>query len=637
MRLTRGSLALAFGLGLAVGCGALLAGRFPARIDAAVAGPPEQVPWTGLDALTDPDEFRFVVVTDRTGEHRDGVFEAAMPKINLVRPEFVVSVGDLIEGYTDDAALLDREWDEIEGFVGRLGMPFFYVPGNHDMSNAVMAGKWQERFGPSYYHFSYRGVLFLALNSELFGMVHDPRSSLPGPWTQADQLAFVERVLAENRGARWTFVLIHQPLWDSPRPNPDWQKVEALLAERPHTVFAGHFHRYTEQRRGGNQYITLATTGGGSRLRGTPWGEFDHVAQVTMTKQGPVIANLRLDGILPADVVTTELRTLVQELENAVVAEPLVGNGRYFDRGTARFSIANPGASPLDVWARFEPSRDLVPAKVDERVSIAPGGVATVELPLRARAPRAYETLTPARARFELATRDLRGEALSLERELAVLPERRFEVARSERTPRVDGDLSEWGRLPIVVEEPAGRYGHGLYRGPEDASFRFGVRHDGEFLYLAVDVRDDSIVASPDRVAREQDHVALSLDARPDPERSKNEPTFVAIRSGAMAKLVSPLIALQETRPDPVLRLFAAGAPDRVRSAVRRTTLGYALEVAVPAAVLDERRGARWDALRVNVTLADFDEDENDHVLLSWRPSRFESGAIEGAGTFVRR
>jgi hypothetical protein len=637
MRPTRSTLALAFALGLAVGCGALLAGRLPARIDAAVESPPEQVPWTGLDALVDPDEFKFAVVTDRTGEHRDGVFEGALPKINLVRPEFVVSVGDLIEGYTDDAVVLDREWDEIEGFVERLDMPFFYVPGNHDMSNAVMAGKWQERFGPSYYHFTYRGVLFLALNSELFGMVHDPKTSLPGPWTQADQLAFVERVLAENRDARWTFVLIHQPLWDSPRPNPDWQKVEALLADRPHTVFAGHFHRYTEHRRGDHRYITLATTGGGSRLRGTVWGEFDHVAQVTMTKQGPVIANLRLDGILPSDVVTTELRTLVQQLEDAVVAEPLVGGGRYFSQGTARFSIANPGARPLDVWARFEPSRDLVPGKVDERVSVAPGGVATVEVPLRARAARAYETLTPARARFELETQDLRGEVLAVERELTVLPERRFEVTRTARTPRVDGDVAEWGRLPIVVEEPGGRYGHGIHRGPEDGSFRFGVRHDGEFVYLAVDVRDDSIVASADRVAREQDHVAVSLDARPDPERSKNEETFVAIRSGAMAKLVSPLIALQETRPDPILRLFAGGAPEGVKSAVQRTALGYAVELAVPAPVLDERRGGRWDALRVNVTVSDFDEGENDHVDLAWRPSRFEAGAIEGAGTFVRR
>jgi 3',5'-cyclic AMP phosphodiesterase CpdA len=637
MRPAPSNLALVFALGLAVGCGVLFAGRFPARFEAEVTGPPDQVPWTNLQPLVDPDEFRFVVVTDRTGEHRDGVFEGAMGKINLLRPEFVVSVGDLIEGYSEDRAVLDREWNEIEGFVGRLGMPFFYVPGNHDMSNAVMAEAWQSRFGPSYYHFSYKGVLFLALNSELFGMVHDPKSPVPGPWTQADQMAFVERVLSESRGARWTFVLVHQPLWDSPRPNPDWLRVEALLADRPHTVFAGHFHRYTQHRRGAREYITLATTGGGSRMRGTPWGEFDHVAQVSMTAGGPVIANLRLDGILPSDVVTSELRELTRQLETAVVAEPMLSQGRYFSRGTARFSVANPSAQPLRVSARYLASRDLVPERVDERVEVEPGGVATLEAPLGVRASRGFESLAPARAQFTLETLSPDGEPLRLERELAILPERRFDAVRAVGRVKVDGDLSEWGRLPFVVDEPGERSGHGIHRGPEDGSFRFGVSHDREFLYVAVDVRDDSIVASPDEVAREQDHVSLSIDARPDPERSRNEATFVAIRNGSMAKLVSPLVALGETRPDPILKLFAGGVPEGVLQAVRRTEPGYAVEVAVPVAVLDERRGERWDALRLNVTLSDFDEGEPDHVDLSWRPSRFEAGAIEGAGTFLRR
>ncbi|TFG92422.1 MAG: metallophosphoesterase, partial [Myxococcales bacterium] len=48
------------------------------------------------------------MVTDRTGGPRDGIFESAMPRINLVRPEFVVSVGDLIEGYTDDPAVIGK-------------------------------------------------------------------------------------------------------------------------------------------------------------------------------------------------------------------------------------------------------------------------------------------------------------------------------------------------------------------------------------------------------------------------------------------------------------------------------------------------------------------------------------------------
>jgi hypothetical protein len=47
----------------------------------------------------------------------------------------------------------------------------------------------------------------------------------------------------------------------------------------------------------------LATTGGGSMMRGTDHGEFDHIVWATMKKDGPVLANILLDGILREDLV----------------------------------------------------------------------------------------------------------------------------------------------------------------------------------------------------------------------------------------------------------------------------------------------------------------------------------------------
>lgn len=102
-------------------------------------------PWTDLTLEDGADDFHFVIVSDRTCCARPGVFAGAMPKVNLLAPAFVVSVGDLIEGYTENQAQLNREWDEIESFVGELEAPFFYTPGNHDMNNSVMAEEWQRR------------------------------------------------------------------------------------------------------------------------------------------------------------------------------------------------------------------------------------------------------------------------------------------------------------------------------------------------------------------------------------------------------------------------------------------------------------------------------------------------------------
>ncbi len=73
--------------------------------------------------------------------------------------------------------------------------------------------------------------------------------------------------------------------------------MEQLLKGRGYTVFNGHVHSYLKTTRAGQNYYRLATTGGSSGLSGIPSGQFDHVVWVTMTDNGPIIANLALDGI----------------------------------------------------------------------------------------------------------------------------------------------------------------------------------------------------------------------------------------------------------------------------------------------------------------------------------------------------
>ena len=92
--------------------------------------PGDVEPWTSLAIDDDTDDFDFVIVTDRTGGHREHVFRDAMPKLNLLRPAFVMSVGDLIEGYTEDRDELKAQWDEFEGFIDQLGMPWSMKPSN---------------------------------------------------------------------------------------------------------------------------------------------------------------------------------------------------------------------------------------------------------------------------------------------------------------------------------------------------------------------------------------------------------------------------------------------------------------------------------------------------------------------------
>lgn len=350
-------------------------------------GPATEVkkPWTGLDFLNNPDNFQFAIISDLHGGYRRGIFEEAVKKINLMQPEFVLSVGDLIAGYTENKKVIDDQWAEFNERLAPLGMKFFFVPGNHDMSNLVMTREWEERFGRTFYHFIYRNVLFLCLNSE------DP----PDTHISDEQIAYVTKVLSENPNVRWTFTFMHKPLWLE--KNTGWEKIETMLAGRPHTVLAGHNHRYTKYERHGQSYIRLATTGGASGLSGISNGEFDHITWVTATDTGPIIVNLALDGILDEDIVTEESIQMVDFLRNGQWLDigSIVAETETFTAGTINISLSNMGSIPLKVRGAFMPHNQLTLSKKDIGVTIPPGGAENIKVEITAGKPVKFSDLDP--------------------------------------------------------------------------------------------------------------------------------------------------------------------------------------------------------------------------------------------------
>ncbi|MBN1436249.1 MAG: metallophosphoesterase [Sedimentisphaerales bacterium] len=276
-------------------------------------------PWTNLNVNTSPENFQFVIVSDRTGACRPGVFSFAMDQVNLLQPEFVICVGDLIEGYTEDVGLLTAQWDEFDQIVGKLQMPFLRVGGNHDLNNPVQLEIWQQRYGPDYYHFRYHDVLFIVISSERFPSRYSSISSEQGA---SDQLAYIQDVLNANQDVRWTMLLMHRPLWNTSETTDVWAQIETMLADRHYTAFAGHHHTYdkTVSDSGANLY-TLATTGGGSDLTGVADGSVDHIVWVTMTDEQPIFANLLLEGILNDNLSRREI--LVPRID-PVLAQPTI-------------------------------------------------------------------------------------------------------------------------------------------------------------------------------------------------------------------------------------------------------------------------------------------------------------------------
>ncbi len=599
-----------------------------------IVGP---TPWTSLALNNRPGTFRFAVVTDRTGGHREGVFEDAVTKLNWLEPEFVMSVGDFIEGYTEDETVITAEWDEFTSFIRRLTMPFFYVPGNHDFTNAVMGKHWKQRFGPDYYHFVYQNVLFLCLNTE------DGHT----PGIRDAQVAYAKKALAENTKVRWTLVFLHRPLWNGEN-KAGWLRVEELLKGRRYTVFAGHNHNYTWQTRADSRYITLATSGGGSALRGVAFGEFDHVAWVTMKDDGPHVANLLLEGIWPEHVVTESREKLIAPLERAAPLQTtiLIGDSRPVASVPVEFRVTNDADVPLVATLEFRGAGLFQPVPARLELTISPNSVALPTVAFTAARPASlagngifsYDWTATLRTP---AAVDAPGTypipPLALKGAGRIAPVTPLPLAKAARPVTVDGSLAEWGTLPHACDVTSDFVNPPqTWSGPADGSFRFGVSYDANFVYVAVRVVDDAKVDDhPQGWPWAQDGVQVTLDARPVAQwgvkTGKDHPHLFAFMSPG------------KTAADTVYwgkEHFPAG----LRAVCVRTPAGFDAEFAMPAAILDRVRGAAWDTLRVAVNVYDFDPRDGGHqdaggsgAYLYWVPAWDGGNNIPGSGMFVRK
>ena len=100
----------------------------------ALSVPAETNPWSHLNFQDDPGDFRFAIVPDRGGGDYRGAFTNALECCNRMHPTFVMTVGDLINGYAGWAGGYKRQQDELTNFVSRVRAPFFYTIGNHDIN-----------------------------------------------------------------------------------------------------------------------------------------------------------------------------------------------------------------------------------------------------------------------------------------------------------------------------------------------------------------------------------------------------------------------------------------------------------------------------------------------------------------------
>jgi hypothetical protein len=420
---------------------------------------------------------RFAVIGDRTGQHVQGVYEQAIAEVARLQPDFVLTVGDQIEGYTEDSATLASEWQEYFNIVKQLPVPLYIAPGNHDITTDGQLPMFKRFVGEPYRSFNVGDLHFVILDNSRW----ESSDQLP-----SEQLQWLASDLAAATNAKFTFVFFHKPFWYNSLALGKPDTLHTLFVKYGvDGVFTGHFHRYFSSTFDGIKYTGVGSSGGG--IYPDPTGMEYHFIWVTVDSNIE-ITPIKLGAVKPWDVTTaTELYRLDSIEQNAISFDKPVAVMESEPTGNLKFSVrvANFSAdSAIADSIRWDSTAGWKIVPPVAALAVPPSGRTTVEF--QAIATGALFPVPTLSAKLPFRP----GQSATVYKYLAIA---RQAVCRLvSKPPVVDGRLTD-----EVWQRPISR----LYNGDGaviDSTFWY-FAYDKQNLYVAVrckESRPDSIVAA---------------------------------------------------------------------------------------------------------------------------------------------
>lgn len=343
------------------------------------------------------ETVRFAIIGDRTGGHEEGVYGSVLEEVLRLRPEFIMTVGDMIEGYTEDTTRLIEEWQEYLEIIESVDVPLHHTPGNHDLTFDAMRPLYERYIGQPYYSVDH-GPLHLVVVDNSTGMGGNPSE------LDDEQLGWLDQDLGSVEEGMTVLLFCHKPFWYNTLGRGLADPLhEFLLARGVDAVFSGHFHRYFSGAYDGIKYTCVGSSGGGIDDHPLDFGY--QFAWVTVGDDRISIAPIKAGAVLPWEEVRTEEMFLsstydrvgIDLIEPMPVSEsgcPVLGSTRVIVRNPhPELSIADTLRWEVPEGWHIEPSRApyrmgpgdsaIIDVKIESADDLYPLPTALANLPLR--------------------------------------------------------------------------------------------------------------------------------------------------------------------------------------------------------------------------------------------------------------
>jgi hypothetical protein len=345
-----------------------------------------------------------------------------------------------------------------------------------------------------------------------------------------------------------------------------------------------------------------------------------------MTEEGPLLANLLLEGIWDENVVTEEIVELVRNKPFPVQVEPVYLENENESQIQTKIRITNDSDFPMSVDLKGYVHPSAVYRLEQTEITVPPNDVATFGLDLINQDSVDLTGIDPVTINAEV-TYQYEGRAdIVFDKTILFAPLAKYTVGKSAKKIKIDGNLKEWNGEWITLNDKnvTGKPFH--YNGPEDCTVKFQSTYDDEFLFIGLDVIDDEVVINENASHWAQDAFGIGVDARPQHISETNN------GAGQYSEWFSYLRAFKETSSI----YYEESVPEGVISEFKITKSGVQIELAIPVSVLDKMNQGSWKTARLAIAYIDSDNGGKETNQIWWFPGWNTVKTINGSGMMFR-